>query len=69
MQIVKDNIKLEELEKISQKMFDNLVKTVVDIDKCIMAIDGEMHVDLEELMLENNCIQKDLWRINLYPRI
>ncbi len=67
MQIVKDKIELAELKQMSEKMFGNLVKAVVDVKKGIMAIDAGMHVDLEKLMLENGSAQKDLWGINLYP--
>jgi len=67
MQIITDKINLAELQQISQKMFDNLVKAVVDIEKNIIAIDAPLHVDLEQLLLENGSEQKNLWGINLYP--
>ena len=43
-----------------------MIKCVVDVEKQIIAIDGELHADLEELLLENNSSQKNLWGINLY---
>lgn len=69
MQIVnkKDPISSSELAKMSEKMFGNLVKAVVDIKKEIMAIDAEMHSDEEVVLLENGSNQDDLWGINLYP--
>lgn len=67
MQIIKDRILLDELKQISTKMFGNLVKAVVDIEKGIMAVDAEMHADEEKLLLENGSGQKNLWGINLYP--
>ncbi|MBI5135344.1 hypothetical protein HZA86_03890 [Candidatus Uhrbacteria bacterium] len=45
----------------------DLVKAVVDIEKGIMAIGGELHADEEALLLEHGSRQKDLWGINLYP--
>ncbi len=48
-------------------MFGNMVKAVVDIDKNIMAIDGELHADEEALLIEKGSKQKDLWGINIYP--
>ena len=36
MQIVDKKISIEELNKMSEKMFDSLVKAVVDIEKEIM---------------------------------
>lgn len=48
-------------------MFGNLVKAVVDVEKGIMAVDGELHADEEALLLENGSAQKNLWGINIYP--
>lgn len=67
MLIITDKINLAELQKIAEKMFGNLVKAVVDIEKEIMAVDADMHVDLEKTLLESGSEQKDLWGINLYP--
>jgi len=67
MKIVKDKISLTELSPMSQKMFGGLVKAVVDIRQGIMAVDAEMHVDEEQLLLEEGSKQNDLWGINLYP--
>lgn len=69
MQIIKDKILLENLKEMSQKMFDNLVKAVVDIEKEIIAVDGELHADEEALLLQNGSKQKNLWGINIYPEL
>lgn len=67
MQIIKEKISLEELKKLAKAGFGNLVKAVVDIEKEIMAIDGDLHSDEEALLLENGSQQKNLWGINVYP--
>jgi hypothetical protein len=69
MQIIKKSINLGKLEEMAQKMFGNFVKAVVDIEKKTMAVDAELHADLEALLLENGSEQKNLWGINLYPKI
>jgi hypothetical protein len=56
------------LVPLAEKMFGGLVKGVVDIHRGIMAIDAEMHVDLEQVLLENGSHQEHLWGINLYPQ-
>lgn len=65
--IDKDKITTTELREMSLKMFGNLVKAVVDVERGIMAVDGELHADEEALLLENGSAQKNLWGINLYP--
>jgi len=67
MKLVEKNINIEELKEMSQKMFGNLVKAVVDIEKGIMAVDAELHSDEEALLLENGSKQENLWGINIYP--
>lgn len=68
MQIVRDQkISIQELTKMTQKMYGNLIKAVVDIEQGIMAVDAEMHADLEEFLLENESQQENLWGINLHP--
>jgi len=60
---------IDELKKIAAEGFGDLVKAVVDTDRELIAIDAELHSDLEALLLENGSRQKDLWGINLYPDI
>ena len=68
MQIVKDKISIQALQEMSEKMYGNFVKAVVDIDQEIMMVDAEMHADLEEMLLEEGSEQKNLWGINLHPK-
>lgn len=67
MRIIQEKISNQELKNIADASFGGLVKAVVDIEKEIMAIDAELHADLEELLLENESQQKDLWGINFHP--
>ena len=67
MQIVTEKIKLDELKKMSENMYNQLVKGVVDIEKGIMVVDADLHADEENMLLENGSNQGDLWGINIYP--
>ena len=44
-----------------------MVKYVVDVERGLIAIGGEMHVDGEQLLLESGSRQADLWGANYYP--
>ena len=57
---------MDDLKKIGAAVFGDLVKAVVDVDQGLIALDAELHSDLEALLLENGSRQKDLWGINLY---
>lgn len=67
MKIVDEKIGLGELRQMSEKMYNKLVKAVVDITQEIMVVDAPFHSDEEELLLENGSKQDNLWGINLYP--
>jgi hypothetical protein len=67
MRILKNVIDIDELKQIAQASFGDLVKAVVDVDRELVAIDAELHSDLEALFLEDGSKQKSLWGINFYP--
>ncbi len=69
MKIIENKISVQELNEMAGKMFGNLVKAVVDLEKEIMAVDGDLHADEEALLLEKGSVQKNLWGINLYPEM
>jgi len=52
---------------MAERMFGNLVKGVVDLEKGILAVDGEMHADLEEYLIKQGSKSENLWGINFYP--
>ena len=67
MRIIQKSISNLELKDIADKNFGHLVKAVVDIEKGLMAIDAELHADLEEHLLEQGSQQQYLWGINIHP--
>ena len=52
IKLIKNQIKNSELEKMVSKMFGNLVKTVIDIEKETMVVDGELHSDEEAYLIK-----------------
>mgnify|MGYP001590894767 CR=1 FL=1 len=67
MKQVEDKLGIVELSEMAKKMYGNLVKDVVDIERGILVLDAEMHADEEQVLLEDGSRQQDLWGINLYP--
>ncbi len=63
----KHKISKNELKKMSDRMFGELVKAVVDVEKEIMVVDADLHADQEKKLLDNGSRQEYLWGINLYP--
>lgn len=70
IRIIKTPITRTELKAIAKERFGDLVKAVVDINKEIMGVGGELHVDIQSLLVEKeNSAGSDTWGINIYPEI
>lgn len=67
MLILDHSVSKEELVELSTGFFSDMIKGVVDIEKGLLAIDAELHADLEQFLLDNGSKQECLWGINLYP--
>lgn len=67
MQIVKQPASLIKIWEERETAFEEVLKIVVDIEKHLIAVDAEMHADLEQLLLKEGSAQQDLWGANIYP--
>jgi Protein of unknown function (DUF5674) len=65
--LLESRIEPEELARLVQLFFGDMVKYVVDLDRGIAAVGGELHADAEQLLLEAGSRQADLWGANYYP--
>jgi hypothetical protein len=69
MEIIRENITLARLQELARERFGDMVKAVVDVERNLMAVGGELHSDEEALLLEDGSRQRDLWGINFYPEV
>ncbi len=67
MLLVDEKITLPELKQMAEKMYNRLVKVVVDSEKNIMVVDAGLHADEEDFLLTQGSDQQNLWGLNLYP--
>jgi len=65
--IVHTRIAPSELVRLTGAFFENMVKYVVDIERRVAAVGGELHADAEQLLLGDGSRQTDLWGANYYP--
>lgn len=64
--LLERRIEAAELRRLALR-FEEMVKYVVDVERRIIAIGGEMHADAEQVLLEAGSRQADLWGANYYP--
>lgn len=67
MKQVDTTVSVSELSGMAQRMYGDLVKAVVDIERGLLVIDAELQVDEEQHLLEHGSKQSNLWGINLHP--
>ena len=65
--IVKDKVSRAELRSLAHEQYGDIIKVVVDIAQGIMGVGGELHVDIQSLLIEKEDSRGDTtWGINLY---
>jgi len=69
MKIITGGITVAELKTMASGLFGNFVKGVVDVERSILALDAELHADLEAFLIQQGSKQTALWGINLYPEL
>lgn len=69
MVILENPISLAELGSMAENFYGDMIKGVVDVKRCLIALDAELHSDLEGLLLQDGSEQESLWGINLYPEV
>jgi len=65
--IIDKPVRLEDIRRMAEGLFGNLVKAVVGVERKRMAVDGELQADEEALLLEAGSRQEDLWGVNICP--
>ena len=66
-QILHNQITRKELAEMAAGQFGEWIKAVVDIERGMVAIGGELHADIEAILLAAGSRQEDVWGINMYP--
>jgi hypothetical protein len=56
-----------ELRRLLGLYFEDMVKYVIDVERGVAAVGGEMHADAEQVLLDDGSRQEDLWGANYYP--
>ena len=64
--IVSETIPLAEMREIAKEFYEDMIKGVVDIDRGVIALGGEYHMDANNVLIADGSQQTDIWGFNVY---
>ena len=65
----KEPININNIVEMASNRYGDMVKAVADVRRELVAVDSDLHSDLETLLLEDGSAQEDLWGYNIYPEL
>lgn len=66
IKIVTDRISLTELKPIAEHWYGDMIKGAVDVEKEVLALGGEYHMDANMALIGNGSKQSAIWGFNLH---
>ena len=66
IKIIDKKMSNAELREIAREFYGSMIKGVVDIDRAVLAMGGEYHMDANLVLIENGSKQQDVWGFNWY---
>lgn len=67
IKIIEKPITRAEVRDIAKEWYGNMIKGVADIERDIIALGGEWHMDANTKLLEHGSKQNTVWGFNFYP--
>lgn len=65
--IKEEKVTRERLRALAHEQYGDIIKAVVDVGQGIMGVGGELHVDIQSRLIEEEGSDaRDTWGINLY---
>jgi hypothetical protein len=65
--VLREPIDRDRLRELVDRWFGDMVKYVVDVERGVIAVGGELHADGEAVLLADGSRPTDLWDANYYP--
>src|SRR3989344_1600582 len=66
IKIIKEPISLEEVKKLAREIYRDMVKGAVDIERGVIALGGEWHMDANKVLLTDGSAQENVWGFNIH---
>lgn len=69
IKIITEPITRAEALEIGKEFYTEMVKGVVDLERGVIALGGEYHMDANEVLIGDGSKQEMVWGFNVYPSI
>src|SRR3989344_5486409 len=66
IRIIRGKIAKKELGELAKEFYVEMVKGVADVEREIIALGGEWHMDANEVLIKDGSNQENLWGFNIY---
>ena|SRR3989344_4385835 len=66
IKIIDKKISEAELLKVAEEFYVSMIKGVVDIEREILALGGEYHMDANNVLIADGSKQQNIWGFNWY---
>ena len=63
--LVRDTVPLSEIKTLAKEIYGTMIKGVVDLDREIIALGGEWHMDANNVLIADGSQQPSLWGFNI----
>ena len=67
IRIITKPVSREFAKEIAKEFYLDMVKGVVDVEREIIALGGEWHMDANSKLIEHGSKQETVWGFNFYP--
>lgn len=67
IRIITKPISRSVIKEIAKELYIDMVKGVVDVEREIIALGGQWHMDANNVLTEAGSKQNEVWGFNLYP--
>lgn len=67
IRIIREPISRAIAKEIAAEFYGDMVKGVVDIERGIIALGGEYHIDANAKLIDDGSQQNNIWGFNFYP--
>jgi len=65
IKIVENTITMDEVRELAQEFYRTMIKGVIDVEREIIALGGEYHMDANTILIENGSKQINVWGFNI----